>query len=475
MILRFEPLEGRQLLATAPRFLPDLVPQSIDTLHNLDWGDSFHAVGTVLNQGGGATTAPFKVDIFASPSPYIGPTSVLLGSVEIPAGLARGASAYFDQVLSLPSTPLPGTDQTQAVLIDVRVNHDRTVVERNYRNDQRNGQGLDMSLVNITPRQPASLIGTAIGLTPNSLTWGETFTLTSQVTNTGAGDAPPTRARVVLTPQGLLPGGPADMTVDSLIVPAMGAFQSANVVHNVKLPDIPPSSLASSTQFTLTLIPDADFQTNQGIANQVVQGLGFDQAVITVLPGPLSNEPPAPLPDVAPAAVQVESGTAYWGQTILVSTDVQNLGPGDVGPVRVRFLLAGANGTLASSIFLADANMPALKAGATQAVTQTVKIPGRLPNGMIVNGTGLGRIMVWVDPESEVDETLKTNNMASSAPIQLRLLGTDGTTTVPTQPGTGKKAAQPVKKDTGLKRLGKQISHFFKDIGDKLSITGHSR
>src|SRR4051812_21313231 len=61
IILRFELLEGRQLLATTPQPLPDLVSAAFDTLHNLDWGDSFHAVGQIGNQGQGVAPFPFHV------------------------------------------------------------------------------------------------------------------------------------------------------------------------------------------------------------------------------------------------------------------------------------------------------------------------------------------------------------------------------------------------------------------------------
>src|SRR3954465_1712995 len=73
IILRFEPLEGRQLLAatpaaaTPPAPLPDLVGQSFQTPLTLEWGGTFHAQGVVVNHGTAAVSTPFKVDIYASP------------------------------------------------------------------------------------------------------------------------------------------------------------------------------------------------------------------------------------------------------------------------------------------------------------------------------------------------------------------------------------------------------------------------
>ena len=90
IILRFEPLEGRQLL-TAAQPMADLVGAAFDTLHNLDWGDSFHAVGQIRNQGDAPVTVPFKVEVIASTKPVIGPGAVPLGEVDHPRRPAAGA------------------------------------------------------------------------------------------------------------------------------------------------------------------------------------------------------------------------------------------------------------------------------------------------------------------------------------------------------------------------------------------------
>lgn len=495
MILRFEPLEGRQLLAASPQGKPDLVATAFDTVHNLDWGDTFHAVGQISNRGNATTEAPFKVDIFASPGPAISRASVYLGSAVIPAGLAPGQTAAFDQSLTLPSIAMPATNSTQAVFIDLRVNPDNTVVEGNRGNNERQGQGLDISVIDITPHVPANLVGTAIGVTPNSVSWGDPITITAQVMNNAQGDAPATRTRVVLTPAGLTPGGPADVTIGSFAVPAIPAFQTVNIVHPITLPAAAPSTLAGSTQFTLTLVHDADFQTNTALSHQTAQGVGFDQAQLSILASPSQTAKPA-LADLAASGIIVPSQPVFWGQNVQISTAVQNLGPADAGPFRVRFLLTGANGTIADSLFLGDAQISGLKAGFTQTIQQTVQIPTRLPNGLQLNSVGNGRILVWVDPENTVDETIKSNNLSSSAPIVLKLLGADGTTTVPSLPsgnttatygGSSASQAHPLtkaksrplnprlkKQNHGLKLFGKRIERFFRDVGSKLSVTGSS-
>ncbi len=489
MILQFEPLEGRQLMAATPRggnLKPDLVATRFDTLHNLDWGDAFHAVGEVGNQGNGTALTGFKVDVYASSGPTINARSVLIGSIDVPAGLTPGTRYQFDKVLNMPGSPLPFTDINQAVFISTRVNPDNSPAESNRRNNERQGQGFDTSVVTITPPSPANLVGTAIGVTPNSLSWGDTFSLTTQIANTAEGNAPSTRARLVLTPAGITPGGPSDVTIDSFSVPAVAAFQSVNVIRDVKLPKTPPSVLAGGTQFVLTVVPDADFQTNAALSAKVAQGLNLDQTTLSI--APLANpEPVPPRAELAAVGLTVPTTPVAWGQSIPISTTLQNLGQADTGPLRVRFLLTGANGSVSDALFLADASIPGgLKAGFSQEVKQTARIPSRLPNGLLLNGDGIGRILVAIDPENTLDEPLKTNNLASSAPIRLKLLGTNGGP-VPNLP-SGNPLGNPApagtkpfrqpqsnQEDSGLKGFGDKVGNFFKDIGDKLSITGGSR
>src|SRR5262249_42777860 len=104
-------------------------------------------------------------------------------------------------------------------------------------------------------------------------------------------------------------------------------------------------------------------------------------------------------------------------------TDVQNLGQGDAGPFRVRFLLTGQGGTLNNAIYLGDAAIPGLAAGYNQQIDQTLQLPTRLPAGVTLNSVGYARIAVVVDPENVVNETLKSNDAALSAPFIVRLPG----------------------------------------------------
>ena len=233
----------------------------------------------------------------------------------------------------------------------------------------------------------------------------------------------------MLTPSGATPGGPADVTIGSIAVPAIPAWQTVNLVQPITLPATPPTALAGSTQFTLTMVQDADFVTNPLYPPPLAQGLGRDQALLQINPGPVLNTPE---PDLAAATVLAPNTPLTWGQNFQVATSVQNVGPGDAGPFLVQFLLVGASGTLDHALVLGEASIPGLKAGYNQDIVQTLKLPSRLPAGLTLNSTGVGRIAVMVDPEHTVNEPFQNNKISESAPVVLRVLGTDGTSTVPT-------------------------------------------
>jgi hypothetical protein len=130
----------------------------------------------------------------------------------------------------------------------------------------------------------------------------------------------------------------------------------------------------------------------------------------------------------------VPSTPLAWGRTFNVSTKVQNIGQGGSGNFNVVYMLVGASGSLANGIVLADVPVNGLAAGASTDLTQTLQLPVRVPNGLTLDSVGVGKIAMVIDPENAVDEVTNNDNLSISGPITLRLLGTDGSTTVPTAP-----------------------------------------
>jgi len=447
VILRFEPLEGRQLLAgSLIGGGPDLLATSFNTVHSANWGDLIHATGTITNQGTTATIAPSEVDIYASTSPTLGAAGSigqLLGAAVIPAGLAVGASYNFDQIVSLPPATISGASPTQSLYVTLNVDANDPVPENNVADKQGRGLGLDTSSLAITPHQPANLIGKSIGVTPTvesapgTLSWGDSFNITEQIQNNGRGDAPPTRARIVLTPAGAAQGGYGDVTIGNIDVPAIPAFQSTNVVGHVVLPAVEPTTLAGATQFTISIVQDGDFLTQPIYPRVADQGPGFDQGPIGIAPGPAAGQPPAVLPDLAPASVVVSQNSLAWGQQFQVGAVIQNVGQAASGPFRVRFVATGIGGDVSHGVFLGDTTVTTgLAANSSINVLASVQLPAKLPFGTSLANPAYARIYAIVDPEDVINQAMRANNMSSSAPVLLAVPTSDGSTpaTVPTYP-----------------------------------------
>ena len=449
IILKLESLEHRALL-TAASTLPDLVNSSLLISTNTsDWNDTISVSGRVKNQGGGITTAPFEVAIYASPVRGIDKYAVPIGEVEIPAGLAAGQSIPYQTTVQLPESPVPYVSSTGGTLyITASVNPTKTVTESNYRNDLDLGPPYDTAALTIAAPKPANLEGTTFAVTPTDPTWGSTITVTAQITNQGTGSSPQTRALVTLTPQGIGYGGPSTVGIGSITVPPLGPFQTTNLVQTFTLPSVVPLTIAGYTNFTLAMTQDADYLTNDLYPNSPSQGLGFDQASLTINPGTTTTTTTSPdgttttttstnpttsanpLPDLAASSVLMTKSTLSWGSSVQVSTEIQNVGQGSAGPFMVRFILTGGSGSTTDSVFLGDTTINGLAAGADQSLTQTLNIPSRAPNGLTLNTAGYARIAVIVDPENFISETLKSNNESLSGPFVLRLPG--NATSVPT-------------------------------------------
>ncbi len=439
IILKFDSLERRELLAGAPP-TANLAGSSLVTTHAADWGDTVAVQGSIVNQGGTTVSVPFDVALYASPSQSIGKYAVPIGDVTIPASILPGQTVPFSTTVKLPAAPIPGVSGTGIVYIDMKVDPNDVVPESNRGATEGVGIPYESSYITITPDQPSALMGNTLAVSAPTTSWGSTITVTAQIRNAGAGASPATRALLVLTPTGTLPTWPSDVSIGSLNVPAVPAYQTVNLVQNITLPANIPNLLVNSdgnTAFTLSMIQDADYLTNSSYPHQPSVGLGYDMVNMTINPSTTVPTSTAPLPDLAASSVLLSSNSISWGQTFQVSTTVQNLGTGDAGPFTVRFLLIGENGNVNSGIFLADAQIPGLAAGFNQPLTQTLQLPSRIPAGMSLNSVGYARIAVIVDAENTVNESLISNNLGESGPVVVRLPGTNGTSVVPTTAAAG--------------------------------------
>ena len=388
MILRFEPLEGRQLLSASAKV--DLIATQFSTVHTASWGGQVEATGTISNRGTATTRVPVQVDIYASNGPNVAAANAvtqLLGTAYVPAGLAPKATYNFDQTITLPqnSTDTSTSPATQTIYVTLLVDPTDVANESTMGDKADRGVGIDTSPVVVTQPMPADLQGSAFSISPVSTvkpglySWGDTFDVTEQIKNVGQGDAPPTRARIVLTPAGATPGGFSDVTIGSINVPAIPAFQTANVQQQVTLPALEPLTLNSASQFTVSVVQDADFLTQPIYPRIADQGAGLDQGPLGIEPGPLAGTPQGPTPDLAPSAVLVSQNSLTWGQQFEVSAAVQNISNVPAGPFTVRFVATGASGDVSHGIFLGDVPVAGLAANGATSVLTTVQAPRQAP------------------------------------------------------------------------------------------------
>ena len=435
IILKFESLERRELLSTAVLALPDLVGTSFNTTANADWGQPITASGVVTNQGTATVTTPFNVGIYASHDSKTGGTAVLLGEVTIPAGLAPGQSAPYSTIVDLPNSPVAGMSYNGEVHINVKIDPQRQVPESNYHNQSGLGPGYDESAVQITPEQPANLIMKSMGIISTNPVWGGSLTVTAQIANQAYGAAPATEAEVVLTPSGTAQGGSSDVVIGTIPVPPIPAWSQVNVEKTITLPVTAPILLTGQSAFTLSILPDDGYLTNAVYPHYATSGVGVDESPVGIVVADGTTTPVlGSLPDLAVGAVDTSPTTLHWGQSVQVTAGVTNLGAAHSGSFRVDFVLVGASGDVTHGIFLGQTTVASLPAGDGEELTQSLNLPLRLPAGVSLSSVGTGRIAVIVDPGHTINESFYNNNEATSGPVVLRLLGSDGSTTVPTTP-----------------------------------------
>ncbi len=391
MILRLEPLEGRALLSTTTTtaLLPNLVGASFSTQGTLTWGDTFQVNGSVLNQGGSTVTTPFQVNFYASPTVTLNPsTEVYLGQATIPTGLAANQAAPIDQILSMPTTPISGIATGGTVYVEMVIDPQHAVKEASTATNT-GGLGYNIAAVTIGAPLTSNLSATSLTINPASAKWGSTITVNDTVQNNGSGVAPATRARVVLTPSGSVIGGLSDFTIGNIQVPAIAPNTTAQVSGNVTLPTVPPAGFVGVTSYTLSVVQDAGFLTNQISPHIAGQGLRLpDQIPITIAAPANPNLSLGHKPDLTPTLVVGPTQPITLGQTFQVGTTIQNKGKGDAGPFTVRFLLVGTSGDISEALFLGDAQLTGLQAGYSQNISQTITFPSSLPAGLTINTQG---------------------------------------------------------------------------------------
>ena len=180
------------------------------------------------------------------------------------------------------------------------MNPTESAPESNYTNNKDLGPPYDSARVLIEAPTPADLVGTTLAVTPTDPTWGSTITVTAQITNESSGASPQTEAIISLTPDGLTYGDPTTVGIGTITVPPMTAYETVNLVQTITLPAVEPNSITNYTNFGLTMTQDGDYATNDLYPHAPTQGIGLDQAPITITTSSTSTATAGPLPTWPP-------------------------------------------------------------------------------------------------------------------------------------------------------------------------------
>jgi hypothetical protein len=418
-----DPSDGEVTIAVPP----DLALTAFDTLHNLDWGQTFRAAGKIRNDGAGTAPAGTEIDVYASTTTALNAGSVYVGTVKITQPIAPGQEVSFNQPMDAPPSRIDGMPANNVYYMVPVVDPGNKVVEVNEANNGGTGETNPTSLVTVVTLAEPRVVGSQFSLTPlnaSSASWGGTLQVVATLTNATANTtAAATRARIVLAPQGQSPDSGSAVTIGEFQVPALAGGGSATVRGTVYLKTTPPATLAGKTAYTAYLVADSDFQYRPAQSATAVQGVGLDSQVIAIATPKASTT--TPVAQVKRADLSVESvtpaaSTAAWSQSIQVQTVVKNSGTADSGPMRVRFVLANANRPNDNSLALADAVIENLAAGSSTTITQILPLTGKLPDGLSPEDIA-GRIVVLADPENTVDESNEGNNGRASGALILKM------------------------------------------------------
>ncbi len=413
----------------APAPLPDLVAARIAGPSSLDWDQDFRLEGSILNQGGSATDAAFRVDVFASPTTKATSDSVPIGSFLVPEGVAAGSRYDFDVPLRTPGLPSAALTANPSYYVTLKVDTANAVAESNETNNAGRGlQGVDATMVTFAPRLPAKLVPAGIQVLPGQADWGGTIQVATTVRNEGPGRALPTNARIVLAPFGEDPFGPRSYTIGFVPLPEVLPHQTVSSTQSIELPITPPTALANVGKFTVMMISDADALNDPVFRAPSYQGIGLDRTTVNLTPRPSSTSPDQ-LPDLALTALSTPAAVA-WSQTIEMKATLANVGRTDAGPFKVRFGLVQSDDPNAPMLTLADAFIGGLGTGRSQELVQSIRLPAQPPSGMIANST-TSRLVVRIDPDRSLDEARVDNNRLASPPVTLRVVSQDGTTSPP--------------------------------------------
>ncbi len=229
-----------------------------------------------------------------------------------------------------------------------------------------------------------------------SLAWGTTLSGTITITNTGGGAAVGQRIdRLYLSTDGTLSGD------DFALSPALTTSTPLASGAQVAIPFTVTLPLRFTTESLRLLVRVND---TGAIAEATLANNTFA--------GPVLSISPPPAPDLAIANV-IAPSSAVYGSSIQVSWTASNQGTAPIGGQAIGIYLGPTAGSLSGAQRLATIAGDALNPIDSEPGSATVALP---PN---FDASGPRFILVRADDATAIPEPNETNNLATSAPINL--------------------------------------------------------
>lgn len=398
VIIRFEPLEDRQLLASLEMLGSGLQSTATGSTVSTTAVD----VSPAVSLGGGTSSASAAVTSIAAEvgqgvGAGVSQTTPAATSTASPAAAGTTSTSTSTAITTSPAAvPLNSTGTTVSgapALVAAASSSSGTPVTPNL--------GTFTGTLGVAaPSGPADLVAGRIGA-PSNLDWDETFQVTGSVRNQGGtATTEPLTVDLYASPATQLVQG--SVKLGSVTVPAgLAPGQAYDFQQWVNSPQKAIINTARQTSYYVVMAVDTDNvipESNE--ANNANQGLqGVDAAMVTYTP----RVPPR----LVAAGLQIAPTSLDWGSTMTVTTTVKNLATGNAPPTNARIILApvGEDPFGPRGYTIGRVPMPAVLGNQTVSATQTIRLPANPPTAL----AGVGQFRAWMisDADQVADPVLR--------------------------------------------------------------------
>ena len=364
--------------------LPDLIVDLFQADKNLVWPGLVVKTTTRICNKGFAAAGPAQHGIFLSDDATISTSDTLLGSFPTAAILPN-----FCQLV-VKNVTMPTRLRIGKCWLGAHADHVKAMTEVSETNNTK-------SLAVQCGRQPLpDLVIT--NMTVNTTRWqtGSLYTGHLTLGNIGAtADAPPTRTRIVLSPDADI--SLRDRSLMVLVTPRIAPKSSVQLKFQVRIPnDAKPGicyigAIADSSQAVVELREDNNTRAVRGTCFVGKPDLVISKFIRT--------------PPVVNA-----------GSVVVATVETRNAGTGPTGAASVTGIYLSGDTTITTNdVFLGSYPVPNLAPLATTSVTKNYQVPfcasGSLHLGAIA------------DAKSAIAESDETNNTASATQVVNRYQG----------------------------------------------------